>query len=313
MNYARLLSHSPRGGSQLRSERALLIGATLLLTACADSPTLVSPVSTLRADAEVIVNPDNQRWNRFDVVVDVAIDGPLAKTMAGVKMTRGFSYRVTRRRDSAGRWVSDLAVGALRPRSSNPYKGAPSPITRVMNVARFATPQLIDAAGQTRPLKPVRVPAAAIEAMARSGRFGLRRLPPLPTRPSPNAAMITADTSSEWIDSFLVTRKAAARIRGRVARGADRLQAAIGQSRFIRERNGGRAEIVVDDATGVIRETRTSENGRLRAVTVREYAQTASGMSVLKSERTTRYADSDGVPPMVITMTYRNIRMTEDR
>jgi len=246
-------------------------------------------------------------------MVDVAIDSPSSRAMAALNVSRGFSYRISRRNDAVGRWVTDMNLGEYRPRMATALAGAPSPIVRVADVARTGIPEFIDAEGQTRTLRELGpVPHAANTATVRPRTLGQRELPPAPT-PIARPAMLPTDTSSEWIGTYVVTPAYAARLRSRLAETADRVESTPGGSRYVRERAGRRLEILLDSAAGMIREMRTLENSTLRALTVREYARSAAGLLVLRSERTTRYAREGSLPPLVITMSYRNLRMREER
>jgi hypothetical protein len=188
----------------------------------------------------------------------------------------------------------------------------PPRIAMVSGASRTSAPLLLDENGQR-----INAPRLSMPA--------LRQLPPnVKPRPwttgpvalpalSKGPALVDEDTSTDWVDRYVVTQRGAARLRARLSKEADKVESANGQSRFVRTRKGESSEILLDSSTGAVQEVRASQNGKLRAITVRGYEKDAHGHLVLSTERVTRYSDKANQAPVTITTNYKNIRTLEAR
>lgn len=285
------------------------------ITGCRDlppAPNVASPPTLSLAPAALVGDPESDSWNRFEVDVDVAIDGPTAPLMVS-RSSRGMSYRIIRHLEAQGGWATDLEMGEYRPRTtSRAPVAAPPPIARISGISRTGTPQFLDAAGrritQTQLTLAEPVAAGRVHPRTEAGTE-LRRFAPPATRPE----LAAADTSRAWVAQYVTTRKTAEELRAVLERGANRVETARGRTTFSRTQGGRSSEVIIEDATGVIVGLRATEGDRLQSVTEREWERGGGGALILKSERLTQFPAGDGTRPLVVTTTYRNMRFVEAR
>lgn len=97
---------------------AILFVVVLATIGCNDLPPApdadVRPFASV-APAGLALDPDSDGWNRFEADLAVLIDGPSGPLMPR-DASRGLSYRVVKRRDANGVWLTDIEMKAYRPR-----------------------------------------------------------------------------------------------------------------------------------------------------------------------------------------------------
>lgn len=258
------------------------------------------------------LDPDEDRWSRFEVDVSVLIDGASSPLMPK-NASRGMNYHVVKRRDAKGIWLTDIELGEYRPRIAGRVPTtAPPAVGRIEGLSRNTAPQFFDVAGRKMTLPQLdlaeRTPKAGAYPRTET-RVELSSL----AAPGARPAYIPPDTSRSWLAQYVVTPKMAAQLRSMLERDAERVERAQGRTRFVRSQNGQSSEVTIDDATGAIVELRAMDGDKPRLVTERDWVRDQNGILLLGSERMTQYPEHGGAPALVVTTTYRNIRLLEER
>jgi hypothetical protein len=252
----------------------------LAVTSCRDvelPPT--APMAAAPAARLAVLDPHSGDWNRFDADVDVIVESGGSPLLSARKSSRGLTYHLTRRRDASGQWVSDLGFEELIARTSSGLArgGAPYP-KRIIATSAGEAGTMVDASGRPISVRAPSMTEASINPPSRVAR-GPRAARPMPTL-RPGQAGIT-DTSRAWAQIFFSQRGAFT------------------------------AEITLNRATGALEEARIIENGSVRSVTSSRYEPDQNGVLTLRTERKLLYARGRNEPD-VITITYRNIRLSKE-
>lgn len=280
--------------------------------ACGEDAVPATSLKAASTRVTIIDNPDVAAWNRFEAQVDIAIHGPGAGINKAITASRGVSVLISKRRDAVGRWVSDYDIGDYLPRTSIIPTKDPPRIARVVGANRASAPVLYDITGSHSNITPPTLEQPAGDSRVRP------RATPLPAleRPNPNARapLLQADTSIEWIDRYIVTPAGSARTLTRLQQQANRRELGVnGRSRFTHQRGELSSEILFNDSTGFVEELRVTERGQPRSITERRYSQQPNGVYVLSSERIRTFKENGGDVQHTMILTYKNIRILEDR
>ncbi|HET9453799.1 MAG TPA: hypothetical protein VFO66_05925 [Gemmatimonadaceae bacterium] len=269
------------------------------MTACARD---VVPPGDIRLAPGVgtysIADPDTAVWNTFEADVAVIlsiVDGGSKKANAAL------SYKVRKRRDLQGRWITEQHFADWRPIANGRRPNVSS--SRIARAEYGADGRSSSYYGPAGELLPQRLDPPALP----------ERPGPPPSRLSkPDVPARMLDTSRAWIDRYIVTSAAARRERTRLAKHLGEPERSNGRSRFAANRGRLRAEFVVNDTTGVVEEERLSEEGRLVAVTSRRYVRTAEGTLLLAGETISRVS-AYGERQTVVDVYFSNIRLIKER
>lgn len=296
------------------SVRWLMVLPLGVVLACADSPVPTgSAVPVARASGHTIADPDSDDWNTFDADVVVTFEMSLGGN--STRQSGALAYHLRRTKSRDGHWETDLLLADYAPRELNPVGyAAPNPPKRVARVIAGrgdGAPRLLDADGvEIQPAAPT------FEEPKPLPGYAIRPVAPLPTLPAPrppSGRRIAADTSRAWADHFFVTPAATARLRGRLEAGGERAPHGVGKSRYAQRRGAMEVEIIMDDATGRIIESRAIEHGRVRSTTELAYTEVEDGVAVLRSERISNFPPDAGESPRVMVVNYVNIRLSQER
>jgi len=311
-NCARSLSRLGESAVGARVVQKGVLGiALLLLPGCRDvndaSRLTVAPTS--RHDL-VSVNPDSAKWDRFEADVVVSVEGHSLLTAKQKQLTAGVSYRLIRYRDPNRQWVTEQQFDDLIPRSASGSRSGPPRLARIVTAP--GTPAaLYDQLGRrmvvpSEPKMPVRRIVGPVQPQPPGSLPRLVKVNEM--------APSEADTSSDWLDRYMVTASSRARVRDRLIaeRGAP-TRGSDGHSRFVARRGSLETEIELNDARGTIDIVRTKAGGRTVQEAVHEYQQRTDGAWVLKTERVSRFDDKGNPSPAVLVTTYRDIRISEAR
>jgi hypothetical protein len=265
-----------------------------------------APMAAAPAARLAVLDPHSGDWNRFDADVDVIVESGGSPLLSARKSSRGLTYHLTRRRDASGQWVSDLGFEELIARTSSGLArgGAPYP-KRIIATSAGEAGTMVDASGRPISVRAPSMTEASINPPSRVAR-GPRAARPMPTL-RPGQAGIT-DTSRAWAQIFFPTRAGADAMIG----DADAVESLTGdRGRHRSQRGAFTAEITLNRATGALEEARIIENGSVRSVTSSRYEPDQNGVLTLRTERKLLYARGRNEPD-VITITYRNIRLSKE-
>jgi hypothetical protein len=209
-------------------------------------------------------------------------------------------YHVTRRRGASGNWTLLYDFEELMPR----FKGLKP---RSERLARVYVPE----SGEDQ--------FFAANGSRISGDFRpVQTSTGLSSTPTERTILTAAgnrqpDSSSEWLTTYVVTQRGAARTRNRLERNStESVVTDHGRRRFATSRGRDRVEVEVNEATGTTEVIRLLSSDRLVSEITREYAQRPNGAMVLKTERISRLK-ADGTKAPDIVRTFRNVRVLEER
>lgn len=122
------------------------------------------------------------------------------------------------------------------------------------------------------------------------------------------------DSSSAWIERFIVTTSGAERERARLERSFGPPDRSVtGVLRFSRRTGIVATEVTVNESTGLVERVRTSQNGDSASESVREYSRGVNGTYVLSGEQMLSFDISGKRSRQTVMTRYRNVRIVEDK
>lgn len=315
----------------------LLLGSMVACDRPAE-PRLPPLLAVPQPQGTIVSDPSKTWWNTFELDVNVTFSGnaalqPIANAQSGV------GYHARKWFDGAsGLWLTDFNHGITRARADAPGSLDPPRIAGADGVGACREATIRDVNGSVVSVPTSRWPARTSTSSSEyqaappsSGRPSTPAAPPCnyypPGGPPPAYLKQAAATSAavsgplpdpatgngrDWIDRYIVTPSAAARIRAKLVRAFGEPLSAAGTSRFSGMRGSRAIVVLVDDLTGAVREIQLAEQGKLLARTARNYARQPDGILVLAAEQTTIYPAGGAAPERRIEVTYSNLRITQE-
>ena len=306
-----------RTAGVLRHRRAAaLVGSLLLslLTSCQDGMAGAGGITAISqpASGNLVGDPDATNWNAFDM--DVVMRFTMVMSADSSEHPGGLAFHVHKRRDPDGRWLSDIALADDAPIVNGPAERDPNAVPhigRVNGISRTTMPTFVNTAGMEVPSRTI-----TFEPPRKGPGWHPRKRPAPPEthRPMPpTRGRVHADTTREWLDRFILTPQGAHRLRKRLEASGMAAQMSGGRSRFAQRRGDADVEIIVDDHSGRMLETRISRRGELHTRVELDYAEAQAGIWILRSERISHYRNGAQQSPRTMVVSYSNVRLTEER
>lgn len=299
-----------------RHGAAALIALVAAAAACDDAPPLQPEVASRLAAAPDIevTNPDSS-WDRYSADVAITIDADPAPDSLGI-LPRTYRMHIERALQSDGRW----STTATFPRAA----GAPLGSVAQARITASGL-ALTDHAGRTMP------PLAAPAMLGLLPAGIVAEVPPERRRPDEATSDTTAAPASTgagrparsapppaasgrgWSDQLVVTQRSRDRLLDGVrARLGGRAGTVRGLGRYVRiDRSGRVAEMLVDEARGLIVEENVLHDGQLRAH-VRHAYRVSPGRIERAASRMQLGAKSGRHPRrgMAMEVRYDNVRLS---
>lgn len=256
-------------------------------------------------------------WDHYVADVETSVRGGPASVSGNVGARGSFAHQVERTRDENGAWSMRITLTKVPElRSEGGERAGRSPVGMRLEIDEEANElRVFDAEGNRMhgDIPPDVASAIGIDRAGRAAeKHAGRRFPERGARPA--ARSTPAAHRDAWLDNIVITAASRARLTQHRAQVlGPPVEQLRGLDRYVVQKPGELREMLVDPALGAVVEENIVADGKLARRTAHSYEPREGGTFVKSKTQIEQLAAPEDVDPLVITQTFRNVRLERKR